>query len=81
MVIKLLPLGSKLTLLYFALWGWDSADYISPWPAFSLLGFIDENARDWKKRGETLDFFGLIPIPVCATPNTTFHSGYSYWIQ
>lgn len=56
MVIKLWPLGSKLTVLYFALWGWVFTDHISPWSAFSLLVFIDKNARDWKER-QKIDFF------------------------
>lgn len=59
MVIKLWPLGSKLTVLYFALWGWVFTDHISPWSAFSLLVFIDKNARDWKER-QKIDFFFLV---------------------
>lgn len=56
MVIKLWLLDSKLTSLYFALWGRDFTDRISPWSACSLLGFIDENTRDWKER-QKIDFF------------------------
>lgn len=82
MVIKLLPLCSKLTLLYFTLWYWDSAHHISPWPACYLLGFTNENAkrRLEEKRRENEPLFCLTPIPVHLTPTTIFHSGCSYWI-
>ena len=63
MVIKLCPLGTKLTILYFALWGWDFTDCISPWSACSLLGFIEENARDWKKR-QSMFFFLFVCFSV-----------------
>lgn len=81
MVIKLWPLDSKLTNLYFALWARDFTDRISPWSACSLLGFIDENTKDWKERQKIDFFFGLIPVCFCTTPNTTFHSGCNCWIQ